>query len=153
MGATPANRLESWKKLWATPRQLSDEETESAFEQFQDALVPSHMRKRFVKSFGVPKAVFGNRYFGDGAGFHGWETKMSSLGADEGGQVEATVIYGTTDSIEGHVMRGQSRRTVRDIFVDDWHAGCAIVRTDRITIYLFVEPKMRGCIALSVQNV
>lgn len=144
--------METWKKLWATPRLLTDEETEAAFDEFQEALVPSHMRSRFVKQFGIPKAVFGNRYFPENAVFHNWETRFSSLGAGEGGHVEVTVIYASPDALEAHAMRGQSRRSLRDIFVDDWHAACAIVRADQMTFYVFIEPKMRGCIVLAQQR-
>lgn len=148
---TPENRVERWKKLWSTPRKLSTEDTEAAFDEFQDALVPSHMHKLFLKSFGQPKASFGNRFFTDGAVFQKWETRFSVLGA-EGTHLEATVIYGSPDALEAHTFRGETRRCLKDVVIDDWHAACAIVRSATRTFYVFVEPKMRGCIVLTVKG-
>jgi hypothetical protein len=147
---TPANRIDRWKKLWATPRLLDSQTTESVFEEFQDALVPRHMHKLFLKSFGQPKAKFGNRFFSDDATYRNWDTKISSLAGD-GEHVEATIIYASTEALEGHTLRGERRRTLRDIIVDDWHAACAVVRAGKTTLYIFVEPKMRGCIVKVVQ--
>lgn len=141
---TPENRFEAWKKLWATPRRLSDDETAAVFAEFQDGFVAGHMRKYFLKSFGVPKAVFGNRFFMDDAIYRNWDMKISSL-AGEGGQIEATVIYGAHDLLEAYSLRGERRRSLHDIVVDDWHASCAIVHAEETTLLVFVEPKMRGC--------
>ena len=149
---TPANRIERWKKLWATPRKLTTEETELAFEEFADGLVPSHMHKLFLKSFGVPKAQFGNRFFKDGASYLSWDTRLSSIVGQIGGHVEVQVIYGSPDDLEGHALRGERRRTLRDIVIDDWQAACAVVRAGSRTVYVFVEPKMRGCIVRTVNS-
>lgn len=146
---TPSNRLDAWKKLWSTPRLLSDAETDAAFEEFEQAFVPSHMRSRFLKQFGVPKAAFGNRYFAEGSAFHPLDMPLYGLGLDKEGHVEATVIYASPDRLEAHAMRGQTRRKLRDVFVDDWHAACAIIRSDRGTFYAFIEPRMKGCIVLA----
>jgi len=147
---SPENRLENWKKLWATPKKLTEHETDDAFDEFADALVPGHMHKLFLKSFGVPKAQFGNRFFVDEAFFQNWDTRLSTMGAGEGKHVEAIVIYGSPEKLEGHWLRGESRRTFRDILVDDWQAACVIVRAERYTFYIFCEPKMRGCIVRKV---
>lgn len=149
---TPENRIPRWKKLWATPRPLGDEETDAAFDAFADALVPSHMHKRFLKTFGVPKAAFGNRFFVDEAVYHDWSTKLSVLVGGEGDPVEVDVIYGSPDRLEGHRLRGERRRTLRDIVIDDWEPACAIVHSDVATLYVFVEPKMRGCIVRAVRS-
>ena len=151
-GITPENRLETWKKLWGSPRLMDDGETEAAFDEFVDAFVTSHMRKRFLKLFGVPKAQFGNRCFMEDASFRNWETKLTSLGAAEGGHVEVTVIYALGESLEAHWVRGQSRRSLRDIFVDDWEGACAIARADEVTFYMFVQAKGGGCMVRVVQN-
>jgi hypothetical protein len=145
---TPDNRLERWKKLWCKPRLLDADETDISFEEFQEALVPSHMHKLFLRSFGQPKAKIGNRFFKEGAAYFDWDRKLSSLVRDEG-QAEVTVIYGSPDALEAHELRGEMRRTLRDIVIDDWHAACAIVRATDRTLYVFVEPKMRGCIVLA----
>lgn len=147
---TPENRLPAWKKLWATPRLLSEVEADAAFEEFQDGFVPGHMRKFFAKSFGVPRAEFGNRCFVEDSGYKNWDMKIASF-AGEGEQVEATVIYGAPDRLEAHALRGERRRSLRDIVVDDWQAACAIVRAGETTLYVFVEPKMRGCIVRTVR--
>jgi hypothetical protein len=148
---TPDNRVERWKKLWATPRLLGTADTEAAFEEFEDAVVPSHMHKLFLKSFGVPKAKFGNRFFADDSTFQNWDTKLSDL-VGEGEHVDVTVIYGSPESLEGHQLRGERRRTLKDIVIDDWHAACAIVRAGSNTLYIFIEPKMRGCIVRSAHS-
>lgn len=149
---TPDNRVDRWKKLWATPRLLDDAATDEAFDEFAEALVPSHMHKMFLKQFGTPKSQFGNRFFVDGVSFQNWETRFSILGAGESGSLEATVIYGSPDRLEAHQLRGETRRKLRDVVIDDWHAACAIVRSPRATFYVFVEPKMRGCIVRTVSN-
>jgi hypothetical protein len=149
---TPANRVERWKKLWGTPRKLEPGATDDAFDEFADALVPSHMHKMFLKTFGVPKAQFGNRYFMDGASFQNWDTKLATLVGGGIEPVEVVVIYGSPDRLEAHALRGERRRTLRDIVIDDWQAACAIVRAGANTLYVFVEPKMRGCIVRSVRN-
>lgn len=149
---TPDNRVERWKKLWGTPRRLDDVATDAAFEEFADALVPSHMHKLFLKTFGVPKAQFGNRYFNDDASYQNWDTRLTTLGAG-GTHAEVIVIYGSPDKLEAHQMRGETRRTLKDFLVDDWHAACAIVRAEARTFYVFLEPKMtRGCIVKAVRN-
>ncbi len=142
---TPTTRVEGWKKLWATPRLLDDTATEAAFEEFLDGFVPGHMRKYFVKSFGVPKAAFGNRYFMEDASYRNWDMKISEF-AGEGDHVEVVTIYGSPDKLEAHVLRGERRRSLRDIVIDDWQASCAIVRAGTTTLFVFIEPKMRGCI-------
>ncbi len=144
---TPANRLEVWAKLWAKPIKLDDETTEGVFEEFMEGLVPARIHKKFLQFFGTPRAAFGNRFFMDDAVFHNWDTKMSDLGAEE--PLEVSVIYGVEDALEGYVLKGQTRRSLRDIVVDDWHASCAVVRSGECTWYVFVEPKMRGCIVRS----
>jgi hypothetical protein len=63
-----------------------------------------------------------------------------------------TVIYGSPDAIEGHQLRGQVRRTLRDIVIDDWFAAAAIVRGGGMNLYVFVEYKMKGCIVLSIKD-
>jgi len=143
---TPGDRLERWKKLWATPRLLEEADVDAAFEEFEEAFVPSHMHKKFLQFFGVPKAQFGNRFFMEDAVFHNWDTRIGSLVNNAGTHVEVTVIYGSPDRLEGYALRGESRRTLRDIFIDDWHAACAMVRAGDTTLYAFIEPKMRGCI-------
>lgn len=148
---TPDNRVERWKKLWGTPRRLDADATDAAFEEFEAALVPSHMHKLFLKSFGVPKAQFGNRFFNDDASYQNWDTRLAILGAT-GTHVEVTVIYGSPEALEAHTMRGETRRTLKDFLIDDWHAACAIVRATNRTFYVFIEPKMRGCIVRMVRN-
>ncbi len=143
---TPDQRVDRWKKLWATPRLLDDTETELAFEEFQAAFVPSHMHKRFMKIFGVPKAVFGNRFFMEDAVYHKWDSRLAVLGAHHATHVEVTVIYGSPDKLEAHWLRGETRRTLRDIVIDDWFAACFIVRSPEVTMYGFIEPKMQGCV-------
>jgi hypothetical protein len=146
---TPEGRVERWKKLWGASRMLDDAATEEAFEEFQTNFVPSHMRKKFLQFFGMPKAQFGNRFFRDDAAFTNWDAPLSRLGVATS-HVEVTVIYGSPDSLEAHAFRGESRRTLRDIVVDDWHAACAIAIAGDLTLYIFIEPKMRGCIVLPV---
>lgn len=141
---TPAGRIDRWKKLWGTPRPLSVAETEDAFDEFREAFVPGHMHKRFLKTFGVPKAAFGNRFFSDDAVYRDWDTRFSSLLPPETADVEVEVIYGSPEELEGWRLRGETRRTLRDVVIDDWHAACAIVRAGSTTLYLFVEPKIRG---------
>jgi len=149
---TPANRVDRWKKLWSTPRPMDDTATEAAFEEFQEAFVPGHMHKRFLKTFGVPKAEFGNRYFMEDAVFKSWDTRLNTLVSAEGDPVEVVVLYGSPDQLEGHLLRGERRRSLRDIVIDDWQAACAIVRAESTTLYVFIEPKMRGCIVRTVQE-
>lgn len=149
---TPEDRLESWKKLWATPRRLGDSEAEAAFDEFVAGFVPSHMHKKFLQFFGVPKSQFGNRFFMEDAAFYDWKTKIESFGGGLEPHVEVTVIYGSPDRLEAHWLKGQSRRTLRDIVIDDWQAACAIVRTGTTILYVFIEPKMRGCIVRSLSD-
>ena len=147
---TPANRVERWKKLWATPKLLDAATTDAAYEEFQNEFVPGHMHKYFLKSFGVPKAQFGNRFFMEDAQYRNWDMKISAF-AGEGGHVEVIAIYGSPDALEAHALRGERRRSLRDIIIDDWQAACAIVRAGPTTLYVFIEPKMRGCIVRVVQ--
>ena len=60
------------------------------------------------------------------------------------------MIYGTPDSLEAHTFRGERRRTLKDVVVDDWHSACAIIRSPGKTIYMFVEEKMNGCLTRTV---
>ena len=141
---TPDNRVDRWKKLWATPRKLTPAETDEVFEEFQEEFVPGHMHKHFLKNFGVPKAQFGNRYFKEDAQYRNWNMRLAQF-IGEGEQVLVTVIYGSPDALEAYQLRGDRRRTLRDIIIDDWQAGLAIVMSKEANIFVFVEPKMRGC--------
>lgn len=149
---TPEDRMEKWKKLWATPKLLDASATDEAFDEFVAHFVPGHMKKSFLRTFGVPKAAFGNRFFLDSSAYHNWDTKISTLAGEEGGHVDVTVIYAGPDRMEGHSLRGERRRSLRDIVIDDWHLACAIVRAGRADLYVFVEPKMRGCIVRAVRT-
>jgi hypothetical protein len=149
---TPVGREDQWKRLWGKTRVLDDVATEAAFEEFQEQFVPSHMRKLFLRFFGVRRAHFGNRFFREEAAYHRWETKLSALIEAEGENIEVILIYALDDRLEAHVLKGQRRRSLRDIVVDDKQAACGIVRAGAITLYLFIEPKMRGCIVRSVQK-
>jgi hypothetical protein len=51
--------------------------------------------------------------------------------------------------MEAHRIRGQTRRTLRDVIIDDWYGACAIVRSQGTVLYLFIEHKMKGVIVLS----
>ena len=149
---TPDNRVERWKKLWGTPRLLDDAATNDAFDEFREAFVPGHMHKRFLKTFGVPKAAFGNRFFMDDVSFRNWDTRLDQLLSAETAEAEVEVIYGSPDAIEGwRLHKGPTRRSLRDIVIDDWHAACAIVRAGETTLYLFVEPKIWGCLVRTVK--
>jgi hypothetical protein len=148
---TPDNRVERWKKLWGTPHRLDDVATDAAFDEFAEALVPSHMHKLFLKSFGQTRAQFGNRFFNDDASYQNWDTRLATLGAT-GTHVEVTIIYGSPDKLEAHAFRGEVRRTLKDVVIDDWFAACAIVRGGARTFYIFIEPKMRGCIVRAIRN-
>lgn len=143
---TPEGRLEKWKKLWGAVRQLPEEDAETVFEEFVENFVPGHMEKKFRQFFGTPRAKFGNRFFFDDSVYHTFETSLASLGLRDMTHAEATVIYPSMESVEAHSMRGEVRRTLKDLVIDDWHAGAAIVRSGDITMYIFVEPKMKGCI-------
>jgi hypothetical protein len=147
---TPPDRMDRWKKMWATPRLLDAEATDLAFEEFQEQFVPGHMHKLFLRSFGTPGAKFNNRFFSDHASFQNWDLKIGELVGAEGGHIEAIVIYGSPDRLEAHFLRGERRRRLRDIFIDDWHPACAIVRGGRVTLYVFIDNKMRGCIVNTV---
>ncbi len=145
---TPEHRVDRWKKLWAAPKVLTLEETETAYEEFQDALIPSHMHNLFLRTFGLPKAKFGNRFFKDAANYVNWDNTLGSYFGMVGDHIYATVIYGSPDKLEGHELRGERRRSFKDIVIDDWHAACAIARDGDQVLYIFVEPKMRGVIVL-----
>jgi hypothetical protein len=149
---TPPDRVDRWKKLWGAPKRLNDDENAAAFDEFADALVPSHMHKKFLKTFGVPKAQFGNRFFVDDAHYKNWDTKLASLLPPDVTHVEVVVLYGSPDALEGHKMRGETRRTLRDIVIDDWQAACSIARAGRTSVYIFVEPKMRGCVVRTIRG-
>ncbi len=110
-----------------------------------------HMHKEFLKWFGTPKGRFGNRYFMDDAQYRNWDSKLSQL-AGEGEHVEVVVIYGSPDKLEGHALRGERRRSLRDIVIDDWHSACCIVRAGTTTAFVFVEPKMRGCMVRIINS-
>jgi hypothetical protein len=109
------------------------------------------MRKYFLKSFGVPKAKFGNRFFMEDATYRNWDMQISSF-AGEGGHVEVVTLYGSPDALEAYALRGERRRSLRDIVIDDWQASCAIVRAGETTLFVFIEPKMRGCIVRAVHD-
>lgn len=147
---TPSDRIEGWRKLWATPKLLSPAQTDAAFEEFQEAFVRPHMRKIFLKGFGHPKATFGSRFFLDDVFRHNWKTRLAQLLGEVGGNIEAIVIYATPDALEAHLLRGERRRSLRDVIVDDWHAACAIIRASDRVVYLFIEPKMGGCLTRTV---
>ncbi|CAN5399169.1 hypothetical protein BH11ARM2_BH11ARM2_11000 [soil metagenome] len=149
---TPPDRIDRWKKLWGTPRKMDAAATDVAFEEFQDALVPRHMHKLFLKQFGTPKVKFGNRFFVDEVEFLKWETRLETLVGIGEEKLEVAVIYGSPDALEGHVLKGERRRSLRDIVIDDWQAACAIVTAGDRRIYVFVEPKMRGCIVRAVKG-
>lgn len=125
---------------------LSDEETVTAFDQFREAFVPGHMHKQFLKFFGMPKAAFTNRFFTDDATFVDLDTRFSRYGIPEDAVIEATVIYGNEDELEAYALKGQGRRSARDLFIDDWHAACAIVTHGDLTLYIFIGLRMKGCL-------
>jgi hypothetical protein len=143
---TPDDRIPFWKKKWGTPRLLDEDATEAAFDEFLNAFVPTHMHKQFVRLFWSAKPKFANRFFVDGATFHDWETKILNLANSDLGRIEAIVMYGSPDRMEAHLLKGESRRSLRDVVMDDRQPACAIVRVDQVVLYLFVEPKMRGCV-------
>ncbi|RYG34605.1 hypothetical protein EON81_15115 [bacterium] len=149
---TPANRVERWKKLWSSPKLLDADATDAAFEEFEEAIVPSHMHKMFLKSFGVPKAQFGNRFFSDDVEYTNWDARLEKIVGLSDERLEAIVIYGSPEKLEAYTFHGERRRTLKDLVIDDWHAACAIVRAAEKTVYVFVEPKMRGCIVRVVKG-
>lgn len=145
---TPPDRVEKWKRFWGTPRKLSPEQSEAAYDTFVEGFVPSHMEKKFHQFFGTPRAAFGNRFFRDDATYHPWETRLSNLGLVEEKAIEVTIVYAAGDDLEAHVLKGEPRRTLKDIFMDDWHAAGAILVAGEHTLYLFIEPKMKGAIVV-----
>ena len=149
---TPDGRVDRWKKLWGTPRPLSTAETEDAFDEFREAFVPGHMHKRFLKLFGTPKAAFGNRFFVDEASFRNWDTRLNQILPADVANVGVEVVYGSPDALEGWRLKGETRRSLRDVFIDDWFGGCAIVRAGETTLYLFIEPKIRGVLLRVVKQ-
>jgi hypothetical protein len=149
LNVTPVDRIPFWKKKWGTSRVLDEAATEAAFDEFLSAFVPTHMQKQFSKLFWSAKPKFANRFFVDEASFQNWDTKIADLVHTHEGRVEATVIYGSADRLEAHLIKGEMRRSLRDVVMDDWHVACAIVRTDHSVLYVFVEPKMRGCVVRS----
>ena len=150
---TPENRVERWKKLWGTPRPMDVRETEDAFDEFRDAFVPGHMHKRFLKTFGVPKAAFGNRFFLDDVAFRNWNTRLDQILPGDVASVEIEVVYGSPEALEGWRLKGETRRSLKDVFIDDWAGGCAIVRGGSTVLYLFIEPKIRGVLVRIVRDV
>ncbi len=150
--ATPEGRPDKWKKLWGTPRAMDDDTTTEAFEDFIENFIPGHMHKRFFKTFGVPRASFGNRFFVDGAKWHPFDTRVSSLIMPGETHFEAIVIYGSPDSVEGWALRGEVRRSFRDLFLDDWHSACAILHVGPEVFYAFIEPKMKGCVVFNASR-
>lgn len=134
--------------MWGTPRPMTEAQVNDAFDEFRDAFVPSHMHKRFLKTFGVPKASFGNRYFNDKATFWNWLSRLNQILPVDVEEAEVEVIYGSPDAIEGWRLKGPTRRNLRDIVIDDWHAACVIVRSPKATLYVFIEPKIVGCLVL-----
>ena len=149
---TPDGRVDRWKKLWGTPRALDTASVEDAFDEFRDAFVPSHMHKRFLKMFGVPKTAFGNRYFLDDVSFRNWNTRLNQILPADVADAEVEVIYGSLEAIEGWRLKGETRRSLRDVFIDDWFGACAIVRGGETTLYLFIEPKIRGVLVRVVRE-
>ncbi len=150
---TPDNRVERWKKLWGTPKPLGERETEDAFDEFRDAFVPGHMHKQFLKTFGVPKAAFGNRFFLDDVTFWNWNTRLDQMLPSDTEGVVVDIVYGSPEALEGwRLSHGVLRRSLKDIVIDDWHAACAIVRAGGTTLYVFVEPKIRGCLVRTVKG-
>ncbi len=141
---TPPNRIPTWAKLWASPIHLTAQEAEEALEEFMEGLVPGRIHKKFLQFFGTPRAAFGNRFFMDDCVYHDWNTKMSDMGAEE--PLEVLTVYAADEELDGYLLKGQTRRSLRDIVVDDWHTACSIVRSGEDVWYVFVEPKMRGCI-------
>jgi hypothetical protein len=138
--------------MWSTPRKLTQDETDLVFEEFQEAFVPKHMHKEFLRLFGQPKAKFNNRFFTDEATYQNWNARLEQLGAGKEGKAEATVIYGSPERLEAHRFTGDLRRSLKDVIVDDWIPACAIVTSERAIFYIFVEPKMRGCVVRTVRN-
>ncbi len=149
---TPENRLPFWKKLWATPKKLDQEAADAVFDEFMNGLIPRHMHKIFLKSFGAKKEQLNNRFFLDDATFQNWETKLQDLLPSKDEMIEATVIYGSSESLEAFQLRGQPRRSLKDVVMDDWQASCALVRAETSTLYVFVDIRMRGCIVRLVKD-
>ena len=149
---TPENRIEKWKKLWGTPKLLDETETDAAFDDFVDTFVPRNMHKMFLKTFGTPKGKFGNRFFAESAVYRNWDTRIAQLIDDSATHAEVTIIYANADLLEAYAMRGEVRRSLRDIFIDDWHAGCALIRAGDCTIYAVVELKMKGCVVFAAES-
>lgn len=147
---TPEGRVEKWKKLWSTPRLLSADEADTVFEDFVDNFVPGHMEKKFRQFFGTPRAKFGNRFFLDEVVFQTWDRSLASLGIKDVTHAEVDIIYASPDDIEGYHLRGETRRTLKDIVIDDWHAACVVATGGQTKLYIFIEPKMRGCIVLRI---
>lgn len=138
----------TWKKLWATPVELDEEATEAIFDELLDAIVPSHVQIRFTKRFGNPKEKFDNRFFSDRSFFREWTTTLSHLGA-EGGQMTVDVVTASGKDFHGYRLKGQTRRTIKDIVIDSHQSVGAIARTSMITIYMLVMSGTKGAIVLS----
>ncbi len=144
----PENRVEVWKKKWGTPVLLDQAVAEAALEEFVEAFIPGHMHNRFERTFGVARAKFGNRFFHEDAKYRTWEVRLSEMLKTDATHLEAIVIYAAGERVEAYRIRGELRRSLGDIFVDDWHAACAIVRDSEMTLYAFVEPKMKGSVVI-----
>lgn len=147
---TPEGRIEQWKKRWSTPKRLSEDDANAVLEEFIEVFVPGRMEKKFRQFFPTPRAKFGNRFFRDDAVFYTWERTLASLGLQDVSHAEVSIIYPSTEAIEGHRLRGETRRTLKDLVIDDWHPACAIAEGGPVKLYVFIEPKMRGCIVLRV---
>jgi hypothetical protein len=143
---TPEGRIEQWKRKWSHPQLLNDSLSTQVFETFLDAFVPSHMVKQFVKTFGVPKAAYGNRFFPENSSFVPLSVRIGSLLGPTTVPLEADLMYALADDIEVYRIRSDTKRTFKDLFIDDWHAACATFRCEFGTGHAFIEPKMRGAI-------
>lgn len=143
---TPEGRLESWKRRWSAPRQLSDAEAEAVFDRFVEGFIPGHMEKKFRQFFGTPRAKFGNRFFCDDAFYHDWDRTLATLGFAEVQHAEVAILYAQGKTLEGYRFRGEPRRSLKDLFVDDWHAAVAVIEAGDLVMYAFIEPKMRGSV-------
>lgn len=145
-------RQETWLKLWGKARPLSDDETSLVFEEFLEQFVPPHMHKMFIRVIDAPKAKFGNRFFREDSAFTPFETPLFQLlhSAAPEDMVEAKVILPRAEKFDGFVLKGQARRTLRQLVIDDWQTTMATLNLEGETVYVFVEPKMGGCMIRTV---
>lgn len=137
--------------MWGKAVLVGETETTELFDDFVENFVVGHMQNRFLKTFGVPKATFGNRFFHEDAVYFRLDMRISHL-ITQATHVETVVLYGSPEEVEAHRMRGETRRKFRDVFVDDWHPGCAIVIAEGKTLYMFCEPKGEGVIVRTVRT-